>query len=204
MIRINLLPVKQLQAEVTRRREIIVGSVVLGSALLLLLGTHLYQSYQLTQQENELAGLRIELKELNAKVKEVSDLQVKIKDLRGKQKIIEDLNNKKSGPGLVMASLSQATPGSLWLTELREGGGSVTMNGLAADHETLANFIRSLATSKYFTDVELIETTQAAAPDAARKRFAIKARVVYRPQAAQPADAKTKASAPAQKQEKKG
>ncbi len=86
MIRINLLPVKQLQAEVTRRREIVVGSVVLGCALLLLLGAHLYQSYQLTQRENELAGLRTELKALNAKVKEVADLQTKIKELRGKHK----------------------------------------------------------------------------------------------------------------------
>ena len=44
MIRINLLPVKQLQAEVTRRREIIIGSVGMGCALLLLLGSYLYQS----------------------------------------------------------------------------------------------------------------------------------------------------------------
>ena len=203
MIRINLLPVKQLKAEVARRREIIIGSVVLGCALLLLLGTYLYQSYQLTQMENELAGLRTELKALNAKVKEVADLQVKIKDLRGKQKIIEDLNTKKSGPGLVMASLSQATPASLWLTELREGGGNVTLNGLAADHETLANFLRSLAVSKHFTDVELVETTQGAGPTSALKRFSIKARVIYRAQAAQPVGANTKNSSPPQKEEKK-
>jgi len=203
MIRINLLPVKQLQAEVTRRREIITGSVALGGALLLLLGTYLYQSYRLSQMENQLAGLRTELQALNAKVKEVADLQVKIKDLRGKQKIIEDLNNKKTGPVLVMASLSQATPGSLWLTELREGGGNVTMNGLAADHETLANFIRSLAVSKHFTAVELIETTQGTGPTSALKRFAIRARVIYRAPAAQPVAAKPKASAPVQKEEKK-
>ena len=172
-------------------------------ALLLLLGTYLYQSYQLTQTENELAGLRTELKALNAKVKEVADLQVKIKDLRGKQKIIEDLNNKKSGPGLVMASLSQATPGSLWLTELREGGGNVTMNGLAADHETLANFIRSLAISKYFTDVELIETTQGAGPTSALKRFAIKARVVYRPQPPNPPTPKLKLPRPCRNKRKR-
>lgn len=203
MIRINLLPVKQLQAEVTRRREIIIGSVVLGAALLLLLGTYLYQSYQLSQMENQLAGLRTELQALNAKVKEVADLQVKIKDLRGKQKIIEDLNSKKSGPVLVMSSLSLATPGSLWLTDLKEAGGNVTMSGLAADHESVANFIRALTHSKHFTAVELIETTQGAGPTAALKRFAIKARVIYRAQAAQPAEAKTKAPAPVRKEEKK-
>ena len=203
MIRINLLPVKQLEAEVTRRRELIIGSVILGAALLVLLSSYLYQSYQLTQLENQLAGLRTELQALNAKVKEVADLQVKIKDLRGKQKIIEDLNNKKSGPVLVMASLSLATPASLWLTDLREGGGNVTMNGLAVDHETVASFMRGLAASKHFTNVELIETTQGAAAAAALKRFAIKARVVYRVANDPPKDTKTKASAPAPKEEKK-
>jgi type IV pilus assembly protein PilN len=203
MIRINLLPVKQLQAEVTRRREIIIGSVVLGAALLLLLGAHLYQYFQLTGLEKELAGLRTELQALNVKVKEVSDLQVKIKDLRGKQKIIEDLNNKKSGPVLVMSSLSLATPGSLWLTELKEAGGNVTMSGLAADHESVANFTRALAISKHFTAVELIETTQGAGPTAAFKRFAIKARVIYRAQTTPSAETKTKAPAPVQKREKK-
>jgi len=201
MIRINLLPIKQLQAEVTRRREIIIGSTVLGIALVILLGGYLYQSYQLTSLEKELAGLRTELQALNAKVKEVSDLQVKIKDLRGKQKIIEDLNNKKSGPVLVMASLSSATPASLWLTDLREGGGNVTMNGLATDNETIANFMRSLATSKHFTNVELIEATQGAGPTATLKKFAIKVRAVYRPPT--PPAAGAKPAAPVKKEEKK-
>jgi len=201
MIRINLLPIKELQAEVTRRREIIIGSAVLGAVLLILLGGYAYQYYQLTSLEKELAGLRAELQALNTKVKEVSDLQVKIKELRGKQKIIEDLNNKKSGPVLVMTSLSSATPASLWLTDLREGGGNVTMNGLATDNETVANFMRSLTTSKYFINVELIETTQGAGPTAALKKFAIKARVVYRPPTPLPAAAKP--AAPVKKEEKK-
>ena len=201
MIRINLLPFKQLQAEVARRREIIIGSAVLGVTLLILLGSYLYQSYQLTSLEKELAGLRTELQALNAKVKEVADLQVKIKDLRGKQKIIDDLNNKKSGPVLVMASLSMATPTSLWLTDLREGGGEVTMNGLATDNETVANFMKSLATSRHFVNVELIETTQGVGPTAALKKFAIKARVVYRLPAPPPAAAKPAAAA--KKEEKK-
>jgi type IV pilus assembly protein PilN len=201
MIRINLLPIKQLQAEVTRRREIVIGSAILGFALLVLLGTYVYQSYQLTSLEKELAGLRTELQALNAKVKEVADLQVKIKDLRGKQKIIDDLQNKKSGPVLVMASLSLATPASLWLTELRESGGSVTMNGLAVDNETVANFMKALEASKHFSNIELIETTQGVGPTAALKKFAIRTRVVYRPQTPPPAAAKT--VVPVKKEEKK-
>lgn len=199
MIHINLLPIKELKAEVTRRREIIIGAVVLGAAMLLLVGTHLYQHYQLAGLETELAGLRAELQALNAKVKEVADLQMKIKDLRGKQKIVDELNHKKSGPVLVMASLSQATPASLWLTDLRESSGSITMNGLATDNETVAGFLQSLTASTYFTDVGLVETVQGTGSSAALKKFTAKAQAIYRPV---PSEA-IKTAAPKKIQEKK-
>ena len=199
MIRINLLPIKQLQAEVTRRREIIIASAVLALTVLVLVGAHMYQHYQLTGLEKELSDLRTELQVLNTRVKEVSDLQVKIKDLRGKQKIIDDLSNKKSGPVLVMTSLSQVTPASLWLTELRESGGVMQMNGLATDNETVASFLRSLTASKYFSDIALVETVQD--PAAKLKKFSAAARVIYRPP---PSAEAPRVEAPNKAEEKKG
>jgi type IV pilus assembly protein PilN len=203
MIRINLLPVKALRAEVERRREIITGSTVLAAVVVLLGGMHGYQSYQLSQLQKELTTLRGELQALNVKIKEVGDLQIKIKDLRGKNKIIEDLNRKKSGPVLVMESLSNSTPGSLWLTDLRESGGNVTMNGLAVDNQTIADFLKSIAASKYFNNVELIETTQGAGPSASLKKFSIKTGVLYRPPEATSRDAKSKSETLPKKEEKR-
>jgi type IV pilus assembly protein PilN len=204
MIRINLLPVKALRAEVTRRREVTIGSVVLAAVVVLLGAMYFYQSYRLSQLQAELITLRSELQALNVKIKEVGDLQNKIKDLRGKTKIIEDLNRKKSGPVLVMESLSNATPGSLWLTDLRESGGSLTMNGLAVDNQTIADFLKSMAASKYFSNVELVETTQGAGPTASLKKFSIKTGVLYRPPDVVLPDAKAKSEGLPKKEEKKG
>lgn len=204
MIRINLLPVKALRAEVARRREIIIGSAVLAVVVALLAGAYGYQLYQLSSLQTELATLRSELQALNVKIKEVGDLQNKIKDLRGKTKIIEDLNRKKSGPVLVMESLSNATPGSLWLTDLRESGGNLTMNGLAVDNQTIADFLKSMAASKYFSNVELIETTQGAGPTASLKKFSIKTGVLYRPPDVVSPGVKAKSEMLPKKEEKKG
>ena len=202
MIRINLLPVKQLEAEVTRRREIAIGAVVLGCALLALAAVHLTQTFQLSGLETELAGLRSDLQALNIKIKELGDLQNKIKESRGKNKIIDDLKKKKSGPVLVMENLAHATPATLWLTELKESGGSLALNGLAVDNKTVADFITGLEASKHFKSVELIETTQGAGPTAGFKRFSIKTSVMYQPPEA-PAPG-TKAAPVAKKEEKKG
>jgi type IV pilus assembly protein PilN len=203
MIRINLLPVKALQAEVTRRREITFGAAVLGSVIVLLGGMYGYQYTRLSHLETELATLRAELQALNVKVKEVGDLQIKIKDLRSKNKIIEDLDRKKTGPVLVMESLSSSTPSSLWLTDLKETGGDVTMNGLAVDNQTIADFMKSMASSKYFNNVELVETTQGAGPSASLKKFSLKTKIVYRPSEAAPPGAKTNLPTPPKKEEKK-
>src|SRR4029450_8102601 len=143
--RIDLLPIKALQAEVTRRREIIIGSVGLGRVVSGLAGFLFYYCSALSQLEKELAGLRTEIQALNVKVKQVGDLQNKIKDLKGKHKIIDDLNQNKSRPVRVMESPSVAPPPSLWLTELRESGGSLTMNGVAVDNQTVADFMKALA-----------------------------------------------------------
>jgi Tfp pilus assembly protein PilN len=88
MIRINVLPVKALQAEVARRREMVIGGVTLGAVILLLIGSYWYQSHELSRLQTELASLRAELQALNVKVKEVGDLQNKIKHLPIKNKII--------------------------------------------------------------------------------------------------------------------
>jgi type IV pilus assembly protein PilN len=184
MIRINLLPVKELMAAVQRRRELTVGAVVLGAATLILTGLFLYQSYELSTLNNELVSLRSEIQALTAKVKQLGDLQNRIKQVNAKYKVIADLNRKKAGPVGVMESLSAATPSRLWLTEFKEIGGKVTMTGFAADNLTVADFLRALAANAYFRDVELVETTQGAQDGSPYKRFAIRATVHYLPQPA--------------------
>jgi type IV pilus assembly protein PilN len=184
MIRVNLLPVKELMAAVQRRRELTIGGVVLGIAAFLLIVTFAHQTYEISSLNGELTGLRNEIQALNTKVKQVGDLQNRIKEFNSKHKVIADLNKKKSGPVGVMESLSGATPSRLWLTEFKEIGGKLTITGFAADNQTVADFLKALAATAYFRDVELVETTQGSQESGPYKRFAIRTMVYYLPQPA--------------------
>lgn len=181
MIRINLLPVKELKAEVVRRRELMVGGVSLALAGVLILGVYAYQWRQASAIEKELDELRRELQVLNVKAKNVTELQRKIKEFEGKNKVIDDINKKKSGPVRVMESLAIATPSALWLTEFKETGGNLTITGVAADNQTIAEFLKSLASYAYFNNPELVETTQNQQAGMPPRRFLIKARLNYQP-----------------------
>ena len=184
MIRINLLPVKELKAEVVRRRELMIGGVSLALTSVLILGVYAYQCHQASVFEKELDELRKELQVLNVKAKDVSELQRKIKEFEGKNKVIDDINKKKSGPVRVMESLALATPSALWLTEFKETGGNLTITGVAVDNQTIAEFLKALASHAYFSNTELVETTQNQQAGMPPRRFLIKSRLTYQPNVA--------------------
>jgi type IV pilus assembly protein PilN len=101
----------------------------------------------------------------------------------------------------VMESLSAATPPTLWLTEFKETGGKLLITGLALDNQTVADFLKALATFHYFKDVELIETTDAGPGSGPLKKFSVKSLVSYQPPATP--NIKGDGNAPV-KEEKKG
>jgi type IV pilus assembly protein PilN len=179
MIRINLLSVRELKAEVGRRNDLIISGIALGLTIVALGGLYFYQSQRVSNLNNELASLRGDIVALNVQVKQVGQLQDKIKEFKGKNRIIEDLEKKKVGPGRVMESLSAAAPPSLWLTEFKDTGGNLVINGQAMDNQTVADFLKALAASSYFKDVELVETTQGGPGPGSYKKFSIKSIVSY-------------------------
>ncbi|HXG50138.1 MAG TPA: PilN domain-containing protein [candidate division Zixibacteria bacterium] len=191
MIRINLLPVREIKAEVTRKRDLAIAGITLGVTALVLAGIYLYQGRRVATMQGELEALRREIQALNLKVKEVGELQVKIKEFQAKHQVIEDLNRQKVGPVRVMESLSAAVPPTLWLTEFKETGGKVTINGLAVDNQSVADFMRNLSKLPYFSDVELVETLAADAKTGPYKKFAISAKVSYRARPPERAETKS-------------
>ena len=195
MIRINLLPVKQIKAEVSRRRELTLGAVCLGATIAVIAAVYAVQYGRVSSLEGEVSGLRTELVSVNAKAKSVADLENKIKEVKSKHEVIVDIDKKKAGPVRVMESLSVATPGSLWLTQFKEVGGNLTITGVASDNQTIADFLKSLGTHAYFKNTELVETTQTDQPNLPPRRFLIRSKLLYRPVLAQAEAHKTQAAA---------
>lgn len=183
MIRINLLPVKELKAEVGRRREVMIATVSLVVTVAAILGIYLYQLQRASTLEKDLAELRSELQVFNRKAQEVGIIQGKIKEYQSKVQVLESINKKKSGPLGVMESLSAATPSALWLTEFRETGGNVTITGVAMDNQTIAEFLKTLGSYAFFKETELVETTQSEQAGLPPRRFSIKSKLFYQPPA---------------------
>lgn len=179
MIRLNLLPVREIKAKTGRRQDLMAAGLSLALTAALIVGLYLFHAYRLSNLGKELAHLQKEIETLTVQAKGVAQLQRKIDDLKGKLKAIKELNTKKTGPVRVMESLSSATPSRLWLTLFKETGGAVTINGRAIDNQTIADFLKALSSSVYFTKVELVETTKIEQEGIPLKKFSIKSHLLY-------------------------
>ena len=181
MIRINLLSAREIRAEIGRRQDLTVAAASLGVTLALILIVFLYQFSRSTLLSSRLSGMRQEIAALENRAKEVTELQKNIGELKQKVKVIDDLSKKKVGPVRVMESLSGATPVRLWLTEFKENAGNLSLNGMAVDNQTVADFLKALSSTAYFKDVELVETSQAEQDKLLLKKFSLRSRLIYQP-----------------------
>jgi type IV pilus assembly protein PilN len=179
VIRVNLLPVKEVEREAGRRQE--TRMVYLGVALVLVVlgGIEVASRMRLAPLQREHAKLQADIIALEKKTTELSKLETERKELEEKLKTIATLEAKKIGPVQVLADLSDAAPEQVWLLEFKEIGGLATISGLGLDDQTIANFMRNLGASPYFDNVDLVETTQSEQDGVQLKRFVVNARLSY-------------------------
>jgi type IV pilus assembly protein PilN len=179
VIRVNLLPVREVEREAGRRQETRLVYLSAALVVVILAGIEVGSRMRLAPLKQEHARLQADILALDKKSEELAKLENERKDLEEKLKTIATLEAKKVGPVNVLADLSDAAPEQVWLLEFKESGGLATISGLGMDDQTIANFMRNLGTSPYFDSVDLVETQQFEQDGIQLKRFVVNARLSY-------------------------
>ncbi len=179
MIRVNLLPVREVEREAGRRQETRLVYLSVALIAVILAGIEIGSRMRLVPLKQEHARLQADIIELDKKSIELTKLETERNDLEEKLKTIATLEAKKVGPVNVLSDLSDAAPDQVWLLEFKESGGLATISGLGLDDQTIANFMRKLGTSPYFDGVDLVETQQSEQDGVQLKRFVVNARLSY-------------------------
>ena len=93
--------------------------------------------------------------------------------------LIEDLRKGQTGPVHMLDQISRALPPMLWLTEVRQVGGDVLIDGLSTTQTGVSDFAGNLETSGYFRrSVDIVGTTTQplAQPPGELVKFTLRAR----------------------------
>ncbi len=131
--------------------------VVAALALTGLLAWYFMLSGELEEKQARVDSLRrqnLQLKQITAQIAAARQEKDQIEQ---KVALIESLRNSQRGPVRLMNQLLDAIPNDpkLWLTNLMQRGGGVTLEGRAFDVPTIADFIAKLGRQPLFRNVEL-------------------------------------------------
>lgn len=164
MIRINLLPVpkaRKVKKAAELQYELILAALVIGLVLLACGYSWFHLEGQLDLLQAEKSKDSKELAALKEKVKEVENYENNKKKLQERNGIIEQLRKNQGAPVHLLDQISRSMDTlKIWLTTLSAREGQINIDGKSITNSDIVEFINILKSSKFFTDVQLIESRQ--------------------------------------------
>jgi type IV pilus assembly protein PilN len=161
MLKINLLPIRQLKKRAKAKQQLF-GMVLLFVVIL--------ASLAITEviQIKKINGLEIDISDLNKKkasyksvLDKIAQLKKEREELARKTEIINKLKTDSSLTVRVLDEVaSRVDKQRMWLEALQQQDTSLTLSGVALDNQTVAQFMDNLKESSFIKDVTLTSSLQ--------------------------------------------
>ena len=155
MLQINLLPVREVRKRFEARQIVLQLMLVLILTCAAIGAFHARLSSQLALTQARIHQMDKDIAQFKPQIEQVEAFKKKKKELEKKIEVIESLDRARRGPVRILAELSDRTPDRVWITSLEANGAQLKIQGESLDNELVAVFVRNLAESKYFGDVDL-------------------------------------------------
>jgi type IV pilus assembly protein PilN len=160
MLRINLLPIRQLKKRAKARNQII-SAIVALCCLLLLLGLFgILQKGKISAIETQISELTKQKDDFAPILANITKIKKQKEELERKTAVIKKLRSESSLTVRVLDEVAKNVDNSrLWLDSLSQEGGTLNLTGVALDNETVAQFMDKLKASEFIVDVNLTSSS---------------------------------------------
>ena len=159
MPHINLLPWRD-DLRKRREKEFIVTAVI--AALMMggvVLAVHLHYESRIAYQNQRNTFIEAEISGLDKKIKEIENLKKERDSLIARTKVIQDLQAGRPEIVHVFDELVTTLPDGVYYTKVSQKGRRLNLTGVAQSNARVSSLMRSLNTSTWFDNSELVEIT---------------------------------------------
>ena len=188
MIRINLLPHREL-ARAARRRQfnILLGIAVAAGVVVVLLGHSLIAASQSTQDERN-AFLDQEIVKLDIQISEIKKIREQTQALLARKQVVETLQSNRTEVVHLFDQMIRLLPEGLYLKSFSQAGDVVTLSGYTQSSARVSSLMRNLESSPWFESVSLVEIKSATVNNLRANEFVLTVKQTSQ----QPQDAQNK------------
>lgn len=157
MVRINLLPHRQIKRAAKQREFGLMAlfAVVAALAIIFLGWTYLSAKKQTQLERN--TRLEQAIAKLDIEIADIVELKNQINNVLERKRIVENLQTNRSQAVVVLDELARQLPEGLYLTNIRQTDHVITMQGVADTNARVATLVRNLESSAWLEQPVLIE-----------------------------------------------
>ena len=161
MIRINLLPHREL-ARASRRRQFtaLFGVAVAAGLVAVILG-HLVIAARQSNQDARNAFLTAEIAKLDTQIGEIKKIREQTQALLARKQVVETLQSNRTEVVHLFDQMIRLLPDGLYLKSFKQAGDLVTITGYTQSSARVSTLMRSLDDSPWFESASLIEIKSA-------------------------------------------
>ena len=176
MIRINLLPVRDILRRKIYLRQIVLSAIGIGCVVFIFIIVGMYQQSLISDRKEEIAKIEAEKQKFNRILAEIKKIEEEKKVLTKRTEVIQQLKQSSSLTVHVLDEIASLTPPNrMWLKSLSQTGNQLSLTGMALDDQTIARFMDDLEASSYIQNVILANSTLEMFAERSLKAFSVTA-----------------------------
>jgi len=145
MIRINLLPHREMRRERRKKEFLSLAGLTAAAGAAIALAVALGINGQLEVQQARNNFIKRENAKLDEQIKEIAQLKQEIEALRARQEAVETLQHDRTVPVHVLDEIVKHVPEGVQLRQLKQRDRKVTLSGYAQSNDRVSSLLRSLA-----------------------------------------------------------
>jgi len=158
MMRINLLPHRQLKRAERKRQLGLMAAATVALAVFIVFMGHGFANSQLQAQTNRNQRLQDAITQLDKEIQEIKSLKEEIKNMLERKQVVENLQGGRSQVVILLDEITRQLPESVYLKSLKQAGNTITLQGYADSNNRVAVLVRHLAGSQWLESPALVET----------------------------------------------
>jgi len=177
MIRVNLLPHRQLKRE-AKQREFNLMAVfsALAAVVAVFLGNTFINSKIEAQVERN-QRLETETAKLDQEIADIKDLKTQIKVMLERKQVVENLQTNRNQTVVILDELSRQLPDGMFFKSIKQQGNTVVLEGVTDTNARVATMVRNLSNSNWLTAPSLVEIKTVSNSDIKQHVFMLNATI---------------------------
>lgn len=177
MIRINLLPHRELKRAARQRQLAVMAGFAVVAGIGIALLVHTINHGRIEEQQNRNQFLTAENKKLDIQIDEIKKLKEQTQDLLSRKLVVENLQTNRNEAVHVLDQMLRQLPDGTYLKSVKQTGDKINITGYAQSNARVSTLMRNLASSPWLESPELVEIKSATINNVRANEFSLNVKV---------------------------